>query len=444
MQVRHFFIFLSFCFCLFGAQNANAQRVTTNEKGEKIVVYPDGSWRYYKSAENEENTKKSKTKKVKQKKEKSAKVKKDKVAKTKKPKTKTKKDKTKVAKNNKSGKIKPTKIPKSKFDPVAEAAARDAAIIQAERAAVEENKARKMYEDAGFNLLFVEEELAKALESQPLDIDKVEKLESRLANAKIEEKKSKANYKQAQKNAKFAEKLIDMPMDKRDKMIAAERMKNNEFNPSDLESNIAGLTDAPKLKNKKKNASRKDVDKKSKGADINRDVMWNPPTQPCEIAFEGIDEFSGIRRKDLKTQRFFSHTNDQLATYIKERDYITCDGNLSAGKGGLAYLSLTFTIASEFAQREFGVLEKGSTLSLKMIDGSTVRVYNNRTDTGQLNNLDNTTTYKAQYAMTNSQQKDLLKSELDKVRVVWSTGYEDYDIYEVDFLINQITCLQSK
>ena len=34
-----------------------------------------------------------------------------------------------------------------------------------------------------------------------------------------------------------------------------------------------------------------------------------------------------------------------------------------------------------------------------------------------------------------------LKSELDKMRIVWSTGYEDYDIHEVDFFMDQIRCL---
>ena len=45
--------------------------------------------------------------------------------------------------------------------------------------------------------------------------------------------------------------------------------------------------------------------------------------------------------------------------------------------------------------------------------------------------------------MDKSVQREALKSELDKMRVVWRTGYEDYQIYHVDFLINQINCLNN-
>jgi hypothetical protein len=30
------------------------------------------------------------------------------------------------------------------------------------------------------------------------------------------------------------------------------------------------------------------------------------------------------------------------------------------------------------------------------------------------------------------------------MRVLWSTGYEDYDIYNIEFLINQLNCLMAK
>ncbi|MFT5802441.1 MAG: hypothetical protein ACI956_002260, partial [Nonlabens sp.] len=48
MQVRQIFFFTVGLIFLFLPNNAFSQTVTLNEDGEKIVVYPDGSWHFYK------------------------------------------------------------------------------------------------------------------------------------------------------------------------------------------------------------------------------------------------------------------------------------------------------------------------------------------------------------------------------------------------------------
>jgi len=32
--------------------------------------------------------------------------------------------------------------------------------------------------------------------------------------------------------------------------------------------------------------------------------------------------------------------------------------------------------------------------------------------------------------------------EIDKIGIQWSSGYEEYTIYEVDFLTSQLSCLK--
>ena len=44
MNIRSFSLFL--LFYLASTQIGITQQITTNENGEKIVVYPDGSWEY--------------------------------------------------------------------------------------------------------------------------------------------------------------------------------------------------------------------------------------------------------------------------------------------------------------------------------------------------------------------------------------------------------------
>ena len=51
MQFRNFFLLLLATIFIFNSDQLNAQEVKTNERGEKIVVYPDGSWRYFDESE---------------------------------------------------------------------------------------------------------------------------------------------------------------------------------------------------------------------------------------------------------------------------------------------------------------------------------------------------------------------------------------------------------
>ena len=47
MQFRNIFLLLLTGLFLFAPETAQAQKITTNEHGDKIILYPDGSWRYF-------------------------------------------------------------------------------------------------------------------------------------------------------------------------------------------------------------------------------------------------------------------------------------------------------------------------------------------------------------------------------------------------------------
>ena len=46
--------------------------------------------------------------------------------------------------------------------------------------------------------------------------------------------------------------------------------------------------------------------------------------------------------------------------------------------------------------------------------------------------------------MQNGDAKALMDTELDVVRVAWSAGYEDYEIYYMDVLMNLFKCLDKE
>ncbi len=173
-----------------------------------------------------------------------------------------------------------------------------------------------------------------------------------------------------------------------------------------------------------------------------------PPSyfsKPFECIFktDTINPATGRRKLVLEPSPIFTHTDPDLRPYFKDKDLITCRGQLSK-IGPYVYLSLDFQIASSHSQSNFGSLETGSLLRLKLFDGEYVSIYNLKSDKGRIDPYSGNTIFAAQYALGKQEIKKLSSSSLDKMRVLWGTGYEDYEVHHIDFLKNQLACLMSK
>ena len=109
---------------------------------------------------------------------------------------------------------------------------------------------------------------------------------------------------------------------------------------------------------------------------------------------------------------------------------------------GPTILKLQIDIASALAQREFGSIEKGASLLIKLISGKTVLLKALQRNTGVLDSSRDVVTYDGEYVLEKDQLEDLRKGEIDGVRMVWSAGYEDYPVYYLDALAHQFKCLE--
>lgn len=172
-----------------------------------------------------------------------------------------------------------------------------------------------------------------------------------------------------------------------------------------------------------------------------KDITLNPPPMPCAFGFNGTDEFTGKSRLDTKRDLFFSYTSDELRSYYKgNQDFIRCEGQISR-LDNAQYLVLYIDIASKDTQKGFGLLEKNSVLTIRMVDNSLIKLYNTRSSSGIVHTSQGKTTYTAQYLLPDPAIRELRDKPVDKIRVVWSTGYEDYPVYEVDFLMRHLSCI---
>ncbi len=406
-------IILLFCF----SSSIYAQQLTTNELGQKIVVYSDGSWRYAEEA-----------------------------------------DLIEFGETSSENPVTQVEAPKEDED-------MNIAIKIAEQALAAEQEAIKRAENIQYKRILLEDELEEMEDSDDFFDDEITEIKNKLKSAKKAEKKARKQRKEASKKAREAEGLLTMSDEERAKALPGfdmyDRMKSEAVQLASEDTNAYPIenTDAIVEEETVNRRSAPAPEPESAPAliirnnlkerpyaefakyDRDKDVQYNPPKRGCSLAFDGVDEFSGKKRKDVEKQMFFTYTNQELRSIFKERDYMECSGYLSALSGGLTFLTLNITINSKSAQREYGILEKGALINIKLLNGDNVKLVNSKTNMGIEDPLENSVSYRAQYLISSGDEKKLKKSEVDKVRIIWSSGYEDYEIYELDFFIDQFKCL---
>lgn len=375
----------------------SAQEIRTNEKGEKIIVYADGSWRYFNTNDN----------------------------------TLFGSDGTVFEQD-----LVPTD-PKER-EAYFEEKARKEAILLANQSSLETSRFEVQYEKRRSQRFDIEAELAE-LKRQSTGQDNTEAisdLEEDLVEAKRAEVDARFILRKAQELADMTEGMIDMNRKKRNKQL--ERYE-------ELYAELYGIEEAVIVETPPAVRPPEPGKPLTAGQFVsynpNLDVMVNPPEDDCVLAFDGVDEFSGKQRRDTKMETFFTSTRDELRPYMNGKDYITCRGQLTSLSGGLLFLSLEFTIASKSAQQSFGGLPKGSLISVKLLNGESLRIQNSKGDYGTYNPVTESFTFRGQFMIAPHQERAFMNAEVDKIRVNWGTGYEDYEIYEMDFFSHLMRCL---
>jgi len=376
-------------FCIaFPLLLLQGQVVKTNEKGEKIIEYPDGTWKPFIESGTEDPLGGD------------------------------------PGANNRWIEPDPEEEARKKAIRYAELLSADA--TQLEKYALEARTSRQQLE-AEF----------QDMEANPGDYParEIEEVERQLNIQKGREDLAFSLYQHAIRLAQNAENMIFLKPKKR-----AKAMKKLEAEKAGLDEEMKLLAVVEKFDVKNPPAA---AVKTYRPYDPLRDTQLNPPPVPCVFNNNGVDKFTGKMRKDLQPVILFTHTPQELRPFLRDREYITCKGYLADLSDGLLFMSLEFSIASNNAPASFGGIPNGSILSILMMNGETIRLINSKNDAGYFDASQGVFIYRSQFQISGLQEKALQGGEMDKIRVIWATGFEDYEVYELDFFRNQITCLRS-
>jgi hypothetical protein len=377
-------------FFLHLAANLTAQVLRENEKGEKIIVYPDGRWQYFADYTQGSTVKYDPEESQSD-----------------------NSDKYPVF----EGKIAPLEgdIPITMED------LRKIADRRKQLATSAADLATQRATEAADQVVYLERELTAARKKQ--DQETMRRLEIRLDAARRTQRETELEARSARRELDQAVALTEKGN------FAEEYLKNQE-----------------KLRQRltKRNAT-------SSRSALNLSAFKEPygdmPTPPakaknCDYAFEGKDQRTGATRIDLQQELLFTHTNDRLRLFLKDKEYMRCEGYFTT-TGGFYFLTFEFTFAYPNAREAYGFIEKGSILTVKLLNGDFINIQAGKMDRGSYDTETELLTYRVHYPISYGQINVLKNSEVDTIRVFWSSGFEEYPVYRTDFFLQQIRCLES-
>lgn len=162
----------------------------------------------------------------------------------------------------------------------------------------------------------------------------------------------------------------------------------------------------------------------------------------CTIAYQGKDEATGKNKKEVAAANFFNFTQPKLKPYFKADDFLSADAFVTK-LGKEYFLTVEIKLKSKDASKSYGSIDLNSELRLQYIDGEQSLLYSIVQDYGEIEPYSGHTLYKAVYPLTNDNIAYMNKKLLDTVGIMWSSGFEQYDIYQVDFLKMQMNCLKN-
>lgn len=276
---------------------------------------------------------------------------------------------------------------------------------------------------------------------------KVKQLGAPKKTKKISKKEKSSTKKNRSKKTTTVNKAKE-PKQKKEKVVktpnpsSSKKTKKKKIVKSTPKSSATKNAVAKRSKSKVKGLTQEEEVKllaKTKSIDAKNKI--HPESQEnCNFAFDVIDEFTGIQKRGLAARPFFSYTPDKYRKFIKEDDFIRCEGFLSQSSGGTMALNINFYVASREAKHKFGGIKPNSALVLHPMDGKEFFLMTYKGAKPQV--VDNMTYYQCSFAINKSDLKNLRKAEIDQVKISFQKGFQTYDVFYLDFMIDQFPCFE--
>lgn len=159
----------------------------------------------------------------------------------------------------------------------------------------------------------------------------------------------------------------------------------------------------------------------------------------CNIMYNGVDLQTKEKRIELAPSLIFNYSPPEVKNSLQEGNLIACKGQLLRVEDDLLF-HMNIRVNSLLAPKEYGQIDVDNIVKIILINGKEIEMKCYAGSAG-IKSDEGAYIYPVGYKMSTRIKNQLSGKEIDKIGIQWSSGYEEYIIYEVDFFQNQIKCL---
>jgi|GEM_PF-5245237 len=162
---------------------------------------------------------------------------------------------------------------------------------------------------------------------------------------------------------------------------------------------------------------------------------------PCQIDFDGFDLHVGESQKRFSYETLFTFSHKEIRNRYPGKDMLHTMVRVIERNNEKIDLTLKFIWNAENPQRFYGNFRNKHPLEIKLMDGDVITLYNRTSGTWVLSEDESSYTMTVNYSIPDHHTKVLEKNFISDVRIYWERGYEDYPVYNIGVLIDQLNCL---
>jgi hypothetical protein len=145
-------------------------------------------------------------------------------------------------------------------------------------------------------------------------------------------------------------------------------------------------------------------------------------------------------RVETEYNELFSYTHSQLKPYFQEKHFMECYSSFAKlGETNYLYLKIFFNTSE--AGNNYGSIIKGENLRITMMNGEKLFLESMSNSIPDKSEAKNRIIYDGIFSVSNAELDAFKSIEIDKLGIIWSYGYEEYDIKNIELLKNQAHCL---
>lgn len=207
--------------------------------------------------------------------------------------------------------------------------------------------------------------------------------------------------------------------------------KNSEVKVESSDVLEVKVVEAPEIKT---------VEEKPK---INAEKPKADKKDMCQVLFKGRNEKTGKKQVVLYPDVLFTYTPEQMKNYFRLDNYLSGIFGFEKYDGRL-FINIELRFNSKDVQKSYGTINKKDFMRLDFINGKQIFLAAVEVEDPYIESYTGNTIYKAKYELIDNADEETIKNHfLDKLGILWSSGYESYTIHKVDFMKEKMHCLDN-